>query len=177
MSETITVQTESVQTLARRNLNSMQFIDVRTPGEYRTVHAQFAQLVPLDELDPETLHQKTGFTRDQPLYILCQAGGRAKTAAEKLCSAGITNCVVVEGGTNAWVQAGLPVVRGQGTISIERQVRIAAGAIVVTGILLGWFVNPWFFLLSGFVGAGLVFAGVTDWCGMALLLAKMPWNK
>jgi rhodanese-related sulfurtransferase len=86
--------------------------------------------------------------------------------------------VVVEGGTEAWIAAGLPVDRGTVTaISLERQVRIAAGALVLLGVLLGWLVHPAFFGLSGFVGAGLVFAGITDFCGMGLLLARMPWNN
>lgn len=83
----------------------------------------------------------------------------------------------VEGGTLAWEGAGLPVVRGRRVISLERQVRIAAGALVVAGVLLGWLVHPAFLGLSAFVGAGLVFAGVTDTCGMGLLLARMPWNR
>ena len=84
---------------------------------------------------------------------------------------------MVEGGTKAWEAAGLPVVRGQGVISIERQVRIGAGTLVLLGVLLGSWVDPFWFFLSGFVGAGLIFAGITDWCGMGLLLAKMPWNQ
>ena len=83
----------------------------------------------------------------------------------------------VEGGTLALAEQGLPVVRGKKTISLERQVRIAAGSLVFIGSILGGLVNPLWFLLSGFVGAGLVFAGITDTCGMAMLLAKMPWNQ
>jgi rhodanese-related sulfurtransferase len=85
--------------------------------------------------------------------------------------------VSVDGGTQAWEAAGLPIVRGQKTISLERQVRIAAGSLVVLGAVLGYFVHPYFIGLSAFVGAGLVFAGVTDTCGMGMLLARMPWNK
>lgn len=78
----------------------------------------------------------------------------------------------------AWVEAGLPVDRGTSTvIGLERQVRIAAGAIVLGGVLLAQFVNPALIWLSGFVGAGLIFAGITDWCGMGMLLARMPWNQ
>ena len=85
---------------------------------------------------------------------------------------------MVEGGTLAWIEANLPVTRGTvKVISLERQVRIAAGAIVLTGVLLACFVNCNFIWLSGFVGAGLIFAGITDFCGMGLLIAKMPWNK
>ena len=84
---------------------------------------------------------------------------------------------MVEGGTKAWEAAGLPVVRGKGVISIERQVRIGAGAFVLLGLGLGIWVAPIWFILSAFVGAGLIFAGISDWCGMGLLLAKMPWNQ
>ena len=75
------------------------------------------------------------------------------------------------------MECGLPVVRGKKMVSLERQVRIAAGFLVVLGALLGWFVDPAFVFLSAFIGAGLVFAGVTDTCGMGLMLAKMPWNR
>lgn len=77
----------------------------------------------------------------------------------------------------AWEAAGLPVVRGKKAISLERQVRIAAGLLVLLGAILGFFVNPSFIGISAFVGAGLVFAGITDTCGMAMMLAKMPWNQ
>ena len=98
-------------------------------------------------------------------------------SGQKFHAEGIPHCLVVEGGTKAWEAAGLPVVRGQGMISIERQVRIGAGAMVLLGVVLGAWVDPYWFFLSGLVGAGLIFAGVTDWCGMGLLLAKMPWNQ
>ena len=87
-----------------------------------------------------------------------------------------SNVVNVEGGTLAWEKAGLPVVPGKKAISLERQVRIAAGLLVLLGTAFGWFVHPAFLGLSAFVGAGLVFAGVTDTCGMGMLLARMPWN-
>ena len=78
----------------------------------------------------------------------------------------------------AWIKANLPVTRSAGkVISLERQVRIAAGAMVLTGVLLARFVNFNFIWLSGFVGAGLIFAGITDFCGMGLIIAKLPWNK
>jgi Protein of unknown function (DUF2892) len=85
--------------------------------------------------------------------------------------------VNVEGGTQACLDLGLPIARGKNSISLERQVRIAAGSLVVLGVTLGWFVHPVFFGLAAFVGAGLVFAGVTDTCGMGMLLARMPWNQ
>jgi len=153
---------------------SLLVIDVRTPVEYAEVHVEQAVNVPLDRFDPQTvLANKKG----QPAYLLCRSGGRATQAAEKLAKAGNDTGVVVEGGTLAWIEAGLPVKRGTAkVISLERQVRIAAGSLVLIGVLLAIFVHPYFIGLSGFVGAGLVFAGITDWCGMGLLLAKLPWN-
>ena len=151
-------------------------MDVRTPAEFREVHASGAQLVPLDILSRQVVETVRG-ANSGPLYVLCASGIRATKAAEKLRRDGLNDVMVVEGGTNAWVAAGLPVVRGRKTISVERQVRIGAGTLVVIGTGSGWFVHPAFFMLSAFVGAGLVFAGVTDICGMAIVLAKAPWNR
>ena len=141
--------------------------------EYAEVHVPQARSVPLDTLKSDSLASK-----NEPVYILCRTGARATKAAEQLAKGGYENAVVVEGGTLAWIDAGLPVERGTAKVmSLERQVRIGAGSLVMTGVLLGWLVHPGFFGLSAFVGAGLVFAGITDWCGMGLLLAKAPWNR
>lgn len=153
----------------------VDLIDVRTAVEYREVHVPFARNVPLDRLDPATIRQGRA-TPDEPLYVVCRSGGRGRQACEKLLAAGLAVCNV-EGGTQAWADAGLPVVRGKKAVSLERQVRIAAGSLVLLGAALGWLVHPGFIGLSAFVGAGLVFAGVTDTCGMGLLLARMPWNR
>jgi rhodanese-related sulfurtransferase len=153
-------------------------LDVRTPVEFAEVHVPQAYNVPLDEFDPKSLLASGQLVQGQPAYLLCRSGGRASKAAEKLAKDGIDNAVVVEGGTLAWIKAGLPVDRGTAkVISLERQVRIAAGSLVLAGVLLAVFVHPYFIALSAFVGAGLVFAGITDWCGMGLLLAKLPWNS
>jgi len=155
----------------------IDLIDVRTPVEYREAHVEFARNVPLHELDPATvMRERTGAAAD-PLYVVCRSGSRGKQACEILHRAGHTNVVNVEGGTLACEQAGLPIVRGQQAVSLERQVRIAAGSLVLLGAVLGWLVHPVFIGLSAFVGAGLVFAGITDRCGMGLLLARMPWNR
>ena len=159
----------------RQRGEPVALIDVRSPAEHRTVHATGAALHPLDALDPKRVVAE--HSPDAPLYVICHSGQRARTACQRFIDAGYTNVVCVEGGTKAWEQAGLPVERGRATMSLERQVRIAAGALVLTGAVLALTVNPWWALLSGFVGAGLVFAGVTDTCGMAMLLAKMPWNR
>jgi rhodanese-related sulfurtransferase len=151
-------------------------VDVRTTAEFREIHAQGAQLVPLDVLDRKAVEAARGANAG-PLYLLCASGIRATKAAEKLKRAGLDDAIVVEGGTNAWAAAGLPVIRGRKTISIERQVRIGAGTFVLAGTALGRFIHPAFYLLAAFVGAGLVFAGVTDICGLAIVLAKAPWNR
>jgi rhodanese-related sulfurtransferase len=149
-------------------------IDVRTPVEFAEVHVPSAQSLPLDELKPDAL----ALPKDQPVYLLCRSGQRATKAAEKLAKAGFTQPIVVAGGTLAWIEANLPVTRSAVKVmSLERQVRIVAGGIIFTGVLLAHFVDGRFIWLSGFVGAGLVFAGITDFCGMGLLLARMPWNK
>ena len=155
--------------------NTVELIDVRTPVEYREVHVGFARNVPLDQLDATPF--AAGHDAALPLYVICRSGGRGKQACEKFLAAGYTNVVNVEGGTQAWEQAGLPVVRGQKAMSLERQVRIAAGLLVLIGAVLGAFVSRYWLGLPAFVGAGLVFAGVTDTCGMGMILARMPWNQ
>ena len=154
----------------------IDFIDVRTPVEFREVHVESARNVPLDRLDPVALMQARHGARDEPLYLICRSGSRGRQACERYLAAGFTNVVNVEGGTLACMDCGLPLVRGKKSISLERQVRIAAGLLVLIGALLGWLIHPAFIGLSAFIGAGLVFAGITDTCGMGMLLARMPWN-
>jgi rhodanese-related sulfurtransferase len=155
----------------------IELLDVRTPAEFSRVHAVGARSVPLDELDAAAVavgHRDA----DDPIYVICQAGQRAAKACQRLQEAGVTRVYSVEGGTVAWEQAGLPVVRGSGkVISLERQVRIGAGSLVLLGLTLAWTTHWGFLGIPAFVGAGLIFAGITDYCGMAMLLAKMPWNR
>lgn len=170
-----------MQTISPKQLHELvasgkrvDLIDVRTPVEYREVHVAFARNVPLDQLKPSEV---TAGRNGDPLYVICRSGGRGKQACERIAASGFSNVVNVEGGTQAWDQAGLPVTRGKKAMSLERQVRIAAGSLVLLGAALGFFVHPYFIGLSAFVGAGLVFAGITDTCGMGMLLARMPWNR
>lgn len=172
------IATISASDLAQKHREGrkIELIDVRTPAEYREVHVEFARNVPLDQLDAAALAgARNGAS--EPLYVICHSGGRSKKACEKFHAAGYQNVVSVDGGTQACLQTGLPLARGKKAISLERQVRIVAGALVLTGVVLGWRVNPAFYGLSAFVGGGLVFAGITDFCGMGMLLAKMPWNR
>jgi len=156
----------------------LHLLDVRTPAEHAEIHVPGVQLIPLDRFDAAQLDGVNGFAKDQSLFIFCRSGSRARQAAEKLEKSGYTLCSVVEGGTMAWAEAGLPVNRGTSKVmSLERQVRIAAGAIGLTGALLAQFVDPAFIWLSGFVGAGLMFAGITDTCAMGMLISKLPWNQ
>lgn len=154
---------------------TISLIDVRTPAEFGEVHVAFAQNCPLERLSVEDVRSRC--STDEPVYVICRSGGRGSQACKKLSAAGLTNVTNVEGGTLAWESAGLPVVRGVKVMSLERQVRIVAGTLVVIGAGLGYFVHPAFIGLSAFIGAGLVFAGVTDTCGMGMMLAKMPWNQ
>ncbi len=168
----MTVATVSPQRLAELAAEGeLDLIDVRTPIEFQELHAPAARNIPLDRLDPADLPS------DRPLYMICRTGSRGRQACEKLRAAGFENVTNVDGGTLAWAECGLPVVRGRKVMSLERQVRIAAGSIVLVGVALGWFIHPAFLGLSAFVGAGLVFSGLTDTCGMGLVLARMPWNR
>jgi len=170
----------NVNTISPRDLHArrlagqpVELIDVRTPVEFRELHAEGARNVPLDGLAPAAF---VAGRPEQPLYLICRSGGRGRQACERFLAAGFTNVVNVDGGTLAWAEGQLPVVRGRKAISLERQVRITAGLLVLCGVALS-FVHPALVGLAAFVGAGLVFAGVTDTCGMGLLLARMPWNQ
>lgn len=174
MSDNTTI---SVQRLAERDgQGSVEIIDVRTPVEFRSVHAATARNIPLDVLDPQAVMKSRNLSADEPLYLICKGGTRGAKACQKFIAAGFANVVNVEGGTEAWAGAGLPVVRGENAMSLERQVRIAAGFIVLVSALLGIFVHPYFAGVSAFVGAGLMLAGISGSCMMGMALAKMPWN-
>lgn len=152
-------------------------LDVRTGVEHAGVALkQEHHHIPLDEFDAKKFLRDNRIDPARPVYTLCRSGKRATQAAEALIAAGHDNVQVVEGGITACEAAGIPVRKGT-VMSLERQVRIAAGLLVILGVALGASVSPWFYALAGFVGGGLVFAGVTDYCGMALVLAKAPWNK
>ena len=154
----------------------VELLDVRTPGEFAEAHAPGAKLVPLDDLDAAAfLRQHETAT---PIYVLCQSGGRARKAIEKFQRAGFDGCVLVEGGTAAWIAAGLAVERGESRVlPMIRQVQIVVGAMTATGAVLALTVNPQFVIIPLLMGCGLIFAGVTGFCGLALILAKMPWNR
>lgn len=155
-------------------------VDVRPSGEYRTGHVPGAVSVPLDELTPERIARATGLPGaglEQPLHLTCHAGVRAQQAAERLAAAGFRNLVVLQGGTAAWERAGLPLRRHGHGISLERQVQITIGALLVLKVIFGFAVHELFFVVGLLIGIGLVAAGLTRWCGLTSLLARMPWNR
>jgi len=156
--------------------DATHLIDVRSAAEFNEVHVDGAQPHPLHTLDPAAVTAQRPAAATGPVAVLCRGGQRAAQAVAKLNAAGV-EAVVVQGGTLACVNAGLPVVRGRAAMSIERQVRIAAGALVAAGALGGAFVHPWCLALPVFVGGGLMFSGLTNTCGMGSVLARMPWNN
>ncbi len=165
------VKTCSVQELKERPERGGRVVDVREYPEYVEAHLPGSRLVPL-----EALKRQPQLAGEGEVLLLCRSGRRAREAAALLEGRAGVQPVIVEGGIEAWTRAGFPTRKERGPISLERQVRIAAGALVLTGLLLDFFV-PGARFRSGFVGAGLVFAGVTDTCAMGLLLAKLPWNR
>jgi len=166
--------TISCATLAALSVKPL-LLDVRTPAEFEEAHIKGSVLHPLSNLDPGAVEKLR--SSGTPCVLVCRSGNRAKQAAQKLADAGHIELQVLEGGVAAWELTGLPLERGQQTMSLERQVRIAAGALVFIGSALAWLVSPAFIALPAFVGAGLVFAGITDTCAMGMLIARMPWNQ
>lgn len=157
-----------------RHGEAMEVIDVRTPAEYRSMHAVVGRSVPLDAVDAERLAAEAA---GRPLFVMCASGVRARACCDRLMATGMRNIAIIQGGLKGWAAAGLPVVVGEKAVTVERQVRIVAGTLVLLGVVLGLTVHAYWLGISAFIGAGLVFAGITDRCGMAVLLARMPWNR
>jgi rhodanese-related sulfurtransferase len=148
-------------------------VDVRTPSEFRSQHIHGSINLPLESFKAD----KLPFKRETAIHVICQSGGRSAKFCDKLQDNGYLSVYDVDGGVDAWKASGMELVNGEKSMSMERQVRIAAGTMVIIGVAFGAAVAPAWYALSGFIGAGLVFAGVTDTCGMGMALAKMPWNQ
>jgi rhodanese-related sulfurtransferase len=147
-------------------------IDIREAGEHAREHIVAARLVPLSGLSREAVGASA-----KTVIFHCQSGNRTCVNFARLAALGLDDIRVLEGGLLGWKAAGLPTHLDRGKpIELQRQVMIAAGGIVLLGLLLAAVVSPWFLLLSAFVGCGLVFAGLSGRCGLALLLKRMPWN-
>jgi rhodanese-related sulfurtransferase len=172
--ETKSVEAKSIMEQVDQG-EDIHIYDVRTGLEYRAAHPSIAQHLPLSRLNKKVLQEIC--SGHEQVYFLCASGQRSVMACDRARKAGFSNVSAIEGGLGAWQQAGLPITRGAPGLSLERQVRIAAGFLVLLGIGLGFGVHPGWLGLSAFVGAGLVLAGITDRCGMALLLGHLPWNR
>jgi rhodanese-related sulfurtransferase len=148
-----------------------KLIDIRNRDEYLRERIPGAENYPLNELSE--------FSTDASLVIFhCKSGQRTAAHEPKLMSAASCDAVVLEGGIEAWKKADLPTDSDRSQpIEVQRQVQIAAGGLVLLGILLSQILLPAYIVLSTLVGAGLVFAGISGWCGMAKLFAAMPWNR
>lgn len=155
-------------------------LDVRTAAEVKASGLSGCLHIPLHELTPERLQNEiiTSGKNGAQVYLLCQGGKRAELAADQLNGHIDAELIIIEGGINGLREAQAPLQQsGKTVMSLERQVRIAAGFLVLMGVVLGSALTPGFYLLSGFVGAGLMFAGITDTCMMGMLIARMPWNR
>ena len=173
--------TASITTLSaldfaqRRHTEACTVLDVRSGNEYRQQNIPGSLHIPLHDLQKEA-DRIAQLAPSQTLYLLCQSGARAQAAAEQLSKQCPNPLVIIEGGLNALQQHTVQQQPASG-ISLERQVRIAAGSLILLGVLLGTAVTPAGYALSAFVGAGLIFAGATNRCALGLLMARMPWNR
>lgn len=149
------------------------FIDVRNIDEFRAGHVPGAHCIPLDLIESGVAQ----IPADRLLVLSCQSGKRSARAKQILESRGFVNLVEMEGGYGAWLNAGLPIRKLRASIPIFRQVLLTAGGLVLASMLLGIFLDRRFFAIPVLISAGLIFAGATGWCGLALLLERMPWNR
>jgi rhodanese-related sulfurtransferase len=151
-------------------------IDVRTPVEHAEMHIAGSVPMPLDRLDPAAV--KSVASDFDQCVLVCRSGKRAEQAFQKLQAAGCTGIVILEGGVNGWESAGLPLNRGEGRrLPLMRQVQLVIGLLTLTGAVLALTLDRNFALIPAVFGAGLMLAGITGWCGLAMIMAKMPWNK
>lgn len=150
----------------------VQIIDVRTPLEFDTEHIKGSINIPLDELG----RRGSEIKKDMTTVLVCRSGKRAGMAAQTLSPYGFESRVLT-GGILGWRKAGLPLIEGKKRLSLERQVQLTIGLILLTSVTLGYTVSNLFFIMAGFIGAGLTFAGLSGTCGLAMLIAKAPWNR
>jgi len=169
-------QISPLEAKRRLEAGTAVLIDIREPAEHARENIAAARLVPLSNFEA---HDFTADLKPGSAIIFhCQSGNRTCMNFDRLAAIGLPDVYVLEGGMGAWKDAGLPTrLDRKQPIELQRQVMIVAGSLVVTGLLLGHFVSPWFVGISAFMGCGLVFAGISGWCGLAKLLMLMPWNK
>ncbi len=149
-------------------------IDIREEDEFARRHIPGAVSRPLSRFEAVALPEMAG----TDVIFTCRSGMRTAANADRLARPVGGNAYVLDGGLDAWARAGLPVeANRKAPLEMMRQVQIVAGSLVLTGVILGWLVSPYFFGVSAFVGAGLTFAGISGFCGMARLLGYLPWNR
>jgi glyoxylase-like metal-dependent hydrolase (beta-lactamase superfamily II) len=177
LNRSMAVQSASASQLAgASDAGKINLVDVRTAGEFASVKIAGSVNIPLDRLDPAEVISRFGL--DAEVYCICQTGTRSQIAASRLRAAGMTRVIHVDGGTNAWVAAGFAVDRGERNVmSLDRQMRITAGTMIAGGVLAGALLHPAGYWLAGLIGTGLIYAGLSNSCGMTTVLAKMPWNQ
>lgn len=171
----MSLRTIDAATLKQRlEREEIVLIDIREPSEYAREHISGARLVPLSAIDRHDFDRE----RDRVAVFHCKGGNRTTANAVRLLAKGFREAYILQGGLDAWKAAGLPVhFNPKAPIDMQRQVMIAAGSLVLLGVLLAVFADPRFIAISGFVGAGLMFAGISGFCGMTRVLALMPWNR
>jgi rhodanese-related sulfurtransferase len=172
----MTLQTISPEQARQLLDDGAVLVDIREADEHAREHIAAARHLPLSKLDGADLELQQG----KPVIFHCRSGARTSANAPrlKLLAGDACEAFIVGGGLDAWRKAGLPIVTDRRQpIEIQRQVQIVAGGLGFAGVLLGAFVSPWFLIVPGFIGAGLLSAGVTGTCGMARLLMLVPWNR
>lgn len=162
------------EVLQKDHSKKIALIDVRTPSEHKEKRIKGAINIPLDQLES----RKKELEKYDMIFMHCRSGGRSQQACSILKNMEHPGVINVVGGILEWEAEGFLVQKHKGFhLSLIRQVHISAGILILLGILLAYTLNPHWVLLSGVVGAGLLFAGLTGWCGMAELLGRMPWNR
>ena len=178
--DNIAIVTPEALAALKQQREQLKILDVRSASEYREGHIPGASLLPLDQMDHETLVEQLGepgSRHHSPVYLTCHSGMRAEQGAVHLQNAGYREVVLLQGGTEGWKQAGLPLDRCGGAMSLERQVQIVIGTLLLMKVTAGFTLHEMFFLVGALIGAGLILAGATRWCGLARLMAMMPWNR
>ncbi len=179
MENLTTISKEQFYTDYKRSDNLM-LIDVRSPLEYKAQHIKSSINIPLEDVSPERVEMllaERGIKDDEAIYLICKSGMRAKNAQQKMGSSSRPVICIDKGIDGMKSDNDIDYnYSNRGVISLERQVRIAIGTLMVAGIFLGTFSHPAGYGFSGLVGLGLLISGITDWCGFGLLIAKMPWN-
>ena len=151
-------------------------VDVRTPGEFEEVHISGSKNIPLTDLK-SALPELVETAKNHELILVCRTQNRVKLAYDQLMTHGISHCRILEGGMTQWIADGRPVIRGKRGFSLDQQVRLSAGMIIILGVVLSVLVSSWFLLLPAAAGIGLIHAGWTDSCLMRTVLTTWPFNR